>query len=363
MVKFLVVINGVADITKGGFSALIANWSDELGSLNGSYSQGLIHRLLKKKLPLSKVTFLFGLDFSRIPFFLRFITHAIDGLCLSFTNRIYGYKKICFVVGTSYMPLVIAFFFIKEKKSISIYFVDDIDFMLDLNKKNIEKHIFNFLLEFLCSRGVKFVAISEGLSKRISQLHKVKVETVLLPYVFGRSIQMEFKLQTEKCISKQILFLGSVNEIILDSLQDFIKRIPKDWSLLIATASHNKALDEFCSKNRNNISIFFDIDDLQAFDFAKSSRAILVPYSFNDKYRIMVETSFPSKILKAVTFNKPIILFGPCYQVLYSVSYKNELIFFDKEFNETDLSLLPSGHVSYQNLKKSHSVHNFLSII
>jgi hypothetical protein len=356
MINTLLAINGVEDSSKGGFSALIANWKPLISGMKIELSSGFISSIIKKNKINFPTTFLFNIDSQRIPLILRVFLNLIDGIFFILVPANKKYKKITFIIGNSYTQLFSTIIISYFSRSISIYFVDDIKYHLTINNKKYQIPLFLFLIRYLKNRKVTFCAITPKLAENFSKLCQLNVSYIPLPYNFESNFKV---IKKTNIISKEIFFVGSINQEILDAIYNFILRLPNGWKLNILTASNNKY--DFKDYS-NKVNIIYHLDDHSAFKIANECIATLIPYSFNLKHRQMVESSFPSKILKAVLFNKPIIVYGPIYQSLKSFPYKNELIFFPKNYRLKNLTQILGFTPNFSKLKQTHNIKNLLLI-
>jgi hypothetical protein len=48
----------------------------------------------------------------------------------------------------------------------------------------------------------------------------------------------------------------------------------------------------------------------------KTSWAIFLPYSFDESVRVMVSTSFPTRVSECITSGRPLLVYGPSYATL-----------------------------------------------
>ena len=203
---------------------------------------------------------------------------------------------------------------------LAVYLVDDFlsGAILAGHKENFK--IAQENISFWLQKVDRIFVISEGLRQRIWELYQLDSIVLPLPYEIT---DISFPNSSE--LSKQqIIFVGSLSHFYLDGLRDIanvIDSINKQGSnslKLRLTSCDIKSV----KKNIGN----FDFIECQPCTTAKdlsreiaSSLLAFAPYSFDEKYRVMVSSSFPSKMLDYLTASKFILTYAPQYST--SVNY------------------------------------------
>jgi hypothetical protein len=211
----------------------------------------------------------------------------------------------------------------------AVYLVDDFLSGAELsgNKKNFELAVRD--VPGWLKRADKIFVISEGLRERIKILYNIDSIVVPLPYEADEKVYPQIKHDKYH----QILFIGSLSHFYLDGLRELITIInelneegfePIKLRLTIADTDKLGSLNNVIYKPcKNDFDLKTEI---------RSSLICFAPYSFDEKYNLMVSTSFPSKILDYLSAGKYILVYGPHYST--SVKY----------FRENDLNEVISLH-------------------
>jgi len=196
--------------------------------------------------------------------------------------------------------------------SYSIYVVDDFSESLKLSGKCEMLNEANYLAMKTYAGAQRVYSICPGMNEHIWSLYG-RQSIILYPI----SDKIDGFITDLKVVRGQILYVGSLNLLYLNPLHEVAKLIDAMnalgfiWTLHMITRdkaifeqefSRYKFLtaDHNCSRNRLRIEV-------------QQSEVLLLPYSFSEKTKIMVETSFPSKFMDAVCARKPIICFAPAY--------------------------------------------------
>jgi hypothetical protein len=160
-------------------------------------------------------------------------------------------------------------------------------------------------------QGSKILTISEGLQARIHDVYGVSSSVVPLPY-------HESPPLPESEPASQILFVGNVSHFYQDGLRDMAKAIAETNEQTGANLTLRITLGKPEKVDREIGSYPFIVcgssggsEDLSR----EISRSLLcfLPYSFKEEYRVMVSTSFPSKLLDYLASARSVLCYAPSY--------------------------------------------------
>ncbi|EPV8285223.1 glycosyltransferase family protein [Vibrio alginolyticus] len=235
-----------------------------------------------------------------------------------------------------------------------VYIVDDFEsfseFKKDKNGLNLCKKIANYLES--CTR---VLVISQGMKNYIENKYNAKAEVLNLPYDdYNKSVNHEVTS------NKEILFLGNLSHFYLDGILDILKVI----QYLNDELGYNLKLrlTSACPKEiYENYSSIITVESVAGKDnlhkMISESALCFIPYSFDNKYKTMVTTSFPSKTLECIAHSKSVLVYGPQYSS--SIQYFN-----DNDIatcvSDRSFTLLTEGVVSALNIDMQQLYKNTL---
>lgn len=238
-----------------------------------------------------------------------------------------------------------------------VYIVDDFEsfseFKKDKNGLNLCKKIENYLES--CTR---VLVISQGMKNYIENKYNAKAEVLNLPYDdYNKSVNHEVTL------NKEILFLGNLSHFYLDGILDILKVI----QYLNDELGYNLKLrlTSACPKEiYENYSSIIIVESVAGKDnlhkMIRESALCFIPYSFDNKYKTMVTTSFPSKTLECIAHSKSVLVYGPQYSS--SVQYFNDndiaTCVSDRSFTLLTEGVVSALNVDMQQLYKSTLITN-----
>ncbi|HFU75200.1 MAG TPA: hypothetical protein ENK66_03040 [Arcobacter sp.] len=205
------------------------------------------------------------------------------------------------------------------------------------------------------SKISKIFVISEGMQNYFLEEYNLKSTVLNIPY------EKKYSINSDKR-KDFILFLGNTSHFYQDGLVDMIE-----------------VLFDYNQKYNKNIVLRFTIDKipdifeekyLQYIEYGKidtdyNSSKILnealfcfIPTSFDKKYKIMVGTSFPSKMMECLAFAKHIVVYGPQYSssVRYFKKYNLDTVVSQRNKEEL-FKILTKKDLNYSNQSK---VYNYI---
>jgi hypothetical protein len=210
----------------------------------------------------------------------------------------------------------------KTNLPLAVYLVDDfIDgAILSGNKRHL-KIARKYFSKWL-SQIDKIFVISEGFQQHLKENYKVDSVVLPLPYSSGAILRDSSLTQKD-----QVLYLGGLSHFYVDGLKHVAQAIHsinqesvRKISLRIASSANlsyvKSLLGDYDFIHCEPCKTLEDVRREVA-----SSVICFAPYSFDSKYRTMVSTSFPSKIMDYLVAGKFILVYGPDYSS--SASYFN----------------------------------------
>lgn len=173
----------------------------------------------------------------------------------------------------------------------------------------------------------KVFTISEGLQALIKERYDKNASVLPVPYNLDRDVARG----SVKADKKQIIYVGSLSHFYLDGLKqlatliDALNEKEEDPIILrlasfASTEKAKRIIGDFkCIRSApcNGIDILHSE--------ISQSLATFIPYSFDPKYKTMVETSFPNKILPSLASSRFILIYGPADSTSVRYFQKHDL--------------------------------------
>lgn len=160
-------------------------------------------------------------------------------------------------------------------------------------------------------QGSTILTISEGLQTRVREVYGVSSHIIPLPYPEVAALPQVPPIP-------QILFVGNVSHFYQDGLRDMAETIAEinretgaNLTLRITLGKPDLVAKTIGSHPFVVCGHSGGSDDLSR----EISRSLLcfLPYSFNEEYRVMVSTSFPSKLLDYLASARSVLCYAPAY--------------------------------------------------
>jgi hypothetical protein len=215
------------------------------------------------------------------------------------------------------------------KLPIAVYLVDDFLSAALLSRDNTTDIVAKEKVPKWLKQVDQIFVISEGLQAHIQNTYCLESKVLPLPYY----PPPESIYKNQEAEENQIIFVGNLSHFYVDGLRQMAQ-----------------CIEEFNKKNKINLKFRFTLPDLNAVkelignyncilckpceddqtlhQAIHSSILCFAPYSFQEKYRVMVSTSFPSKLIDYLSSGRFILIYGPKYtsSASYFQKYKLEKV-------------------------------------
>jgi len=339
----------------GGYNALLRNWMPFLKRNKIKYSTGLFSNNTGV---CSEISGLFLLESRRVFFPIRIVLAILDGVFLAANTRIRK-KKIVLFSGAEWLGVFSVYVANLLKSQSVIYIVDDTVSHLKKDGRVIELWIYKFLEPIMFKSFVKLFTISIGLKTIFENRTYLSYEYLPLPYIIKN---IEGSSGTVSDVT-ELVFIGSISYLVESALVEFIERFKKinDGSFVLKIVSQRiPVLVKDAVNQEKSILTYENVREENLKFIIDLHSVFLLPYAFEEKYKPMVESSFPSKLLKMIEYSDNVVCYGPDYQVVKSMKYSNDLKFLEPGFtleNLCELSCSGSGKL-LDNIKNVHAVEN-----
>lgn len=187
-----------------------------------------------------------------------------------------------------------------------VYIVDDFESSASLLNKKVKSIKLHEIVHDYIRRTDKVFSISSGMVNLIEEKYNKKSIMLPLPYTAKYDVKKEWK--------EQILFLGNLSHFYLDGLKlllQTVKSINEETGTEIKVRLTTKTLPPDFLEYEKEIE-FGRIDGEEKLANEISlSLLCFIPYSFDERYKEMVETSFPSKLIECMAYAKNVFVFAP----------------------------------------------------
>jgi hypothetical protein len=204
----------------------------------------------------------------------------------------------------------------KTRLEYDIYITDDYESAVTVHPQSLRARYVR-LLEASVLRGASRVfGVSEGYVDHLWA--KYGITAGWLPYVCDRpAVQAKIPGWNSGIT---FVYIGSINHLYEDALEAFcetlrtvakMKGTSRASLTIVSLGELPRSLKVFASDGI--IRLKSGCTAAVVNEEVASSNAVLIPYSFHRQNRVMVSTSFPTKIVEAIVNARPIISFGPEY--------------------------------------------------
>ncbi|WP_157197170.1 glycosyltransferase family protein [Methanosarcina lacustris] len=213
---------------------------------------------------------------------------------------------------------------------IAAYLVDDFLSGSELSGDTTALHVAQKDIPKWLEEVDQIFVISEGLRSRIQSLYNLDSVVLPLPYDLVSETgfqENDSKLGTDE---KQIIYVGNLSHFYIEGLKQIAQiideinnNIGSNIKLRFTLPNMNEIKSLIGNYDCIKCSPCIDNRDLQ--QEIHSSILCFAPYSFQEKYKIMVSTSFPSKLLDYLSAARLILVLGPDYASSVIYFKKNRL--------------------------------------
>lgn len=230
-------------------------------------------------------------------------------------KRLVSAKIILFApVGCNILNLYRAFVISKLLGGeLTILLVD----LIEEHPQNIKtnKIVSFYLIKYILDHIHKSFFITQGLKNHFLNRYGLNENIfagILEPLNSARIDPINKKVYKESRLENQVFFLGSINELYIEGLQE-ISRIIKLYN-----STNNDNLKLCVINQKMNIKLDDSIlrvierpNNAELERICSTSLMCFMPYSFNYEYKSMISTSYPSKLTTYLEFSSFIVAVGP----------------------------------------------------
>jgi len=202
---------------------------------------------------------------------------------------------------------------------VHIYLVDELEASSQYGHNRTLKRLVHPLLKTVLKHSTRVSAISVGFSEHLTARFGCCAGWLPLPISQPPYHPTAFA----PCLtdSRKIVFIGSLNHLYLDALQDlymeimeFNKRPEVDYKLHLDIITYGSG-EDFLNllHSTEHVTIYQNLPLAQRMAQMREAYACFLPYSFHIAEKLMVSTSFSCKIIEYYAAGRPILVYGPEY--------------------------------------------------
>jgi len=277
-------------------------------------------------------------------------------------------RLFSFIGGDGWFLLMTALVAWKTKLPLDVYLVDDLEESARNEKHPIFARFVRWFEPRVLRRADRVFLISKGYVDHVRK--KYSVQSQWLPIPFGAEKVQYHSSDTANERVRQLAYLGSVNHLYESALRELLEAM-KQWNsesrafkLELVIMSHTDS--EYVKHALEGLgawTLLSNRSDAECMERLSRSWAIFLPYSFEEDQRVMVSTSFPSRLARCMVAGRPLFVYGPGYASLPRYFAENDLLVcvqscgqLIRGLEQIDAADCPQTIERYENiLKKNHS--------
>ena len=325
-----------------GCSVLTKNWLDAFGSAVKLVVTRQMHSSVVPSnvvAGLSTPTLFYpDLTALRCPRQFRVIKSMLEIIILFFrigkiTRAIHssaGERLFAFFGGNPWFLYVAYLVAKKSGLPLDVYLVDDLEESVKLEKQGCVARMVRWLEPKVLTRAERVFVISPGYVEHLRA--KYGVESKWLPIPFTSHALTYSKYSTEAPDIRQIAYLGAVNTLYISAIKDILAaveswnagNVPFKLKFVLMTYTNPGYVKRVLS-GFSNWELLSQRPDKECEERMKLSWAIFLPYSFDKEEKVMVSTSFPSRLARCMVVGRPLLVYGPSYASLPRYFRENSL--------------------------------------
>lgn len=284
------------------------------GEVGGELPELLKNKFNEKSLNTEKI--------SKFKSLLPILSKVEEECIEELAHEVSDDSSVIFVVGADVRMVLRAMWLIKKAKiNYQIYFIDDpIVSLTNAKFGEIRKFLWINLYKKFINEAAAVYSSTNAHAAKLHQRYGVKV--VELPYPYYNIYEnSEYLLDFHEDLAeqenhknpKEILYVGSINYLYKDMLSEVYGIVvklcnqEKKYRLRTTVPLLNIASDELVTQRLINNELHQKV---------RNSEHCLLVYTYNNRYRDIVEYSFPSKLFSYIPMAKSILYVGPDYSII-----------------------------------------------
>jgi hypothetical protein len=213
---------------------------------------------------------------------------------------------------------------------LDIYLVDDLETSARLAGRSLLARLTRWGEPRVLRRAARVFTISPGYAEHLRAKYHVEAQWLPVPIAHPEIRQEPYQVACPDV--RDLTFIGAVNPLYLDALKDCLKVIqqwneanpPWQLRLLLMTYSAREYVERELGHSAC-VEILIQPPTEEFNRRLKKSWALFLPYSFSENVRVMVSTSFPTKVTDSLPSGRPLVVYGPPWASLVRYFRENRL--------------------------------------
>ncbi len=211
---------------------------------------------------------------------------------------------------------------------VDVYLVDDFESSAILNKQGAFAKKVNTWEQRILKRVDRVFTISRGFAERLECKTGIRCRWLPVPILL-KPDELEYKKPPSRSI-KTIAYLGAINPLYTGAIKMLLDKIRslnsdgKKIQLLVMTYTEPETVYRVLGRSED-FALFHNAPIEECRKRLTESDVIFLPYTFEEQHRVMVSTSFPSRLAEVIRAGRPLLVFGPEYASLPRYFIENSL--------------------------------------
>jgi len=213
---------------------------------------------------------------------------------------------------------------------LDVYLVDDLEESCRMNGQMALARWTRWFEPRVLRRADRVFVISPGYRDHLKQKYGLDAQWLPIPIRVEHLVYRPFTKSDAEI--REIVVLGAINWLYLSALKEFFE-VVQEWNaqpdsfrikiVIITYSEPGSVKKEFGSYS--DWELHYRASDEEVRGRTKQAWAVFLPYSFDDSVRVMVSTSFPSRLAECAVAGRPLLVYGPAYASLPRYFLENGL--------------------------------------
>ncbi|HUD84261.1 MAG TPA: hypothetical protein VMQ67_12190, partial [Candidatus Saccharimonadales bacterium] len=213
---------------------------------------------------------------------------------------------------------------------LDVYLVDDLEESCRLNGQPFLARCARWLEPRILRRAERVFVISSGYVQHMRAKYGIHAEWLPIPFRDQKLVYRPYKPENPDI--RTVAYIGAVNALYLSALKEFLDAAA-EWNktgasfklkILLLTYSSPAWLEKELAAS-SDWEIRYRVSTDERKRTMEQCWAVFLPYSFEESVRVMVSTSFPSRLSECMTAGRPLLVYGPPYATLPCYFLHNRL--------------------------------------
>jgi hypothetical protein len=255
-------------------------------------------------------------SFAEVLLFLLASRRIANAIKTSAAERIFA-----FFGGNAWFLCVTAVIARKTRLPLDVYLVDDLEESCRSNGHAFLARFARWLEPRVLRRADRVFVISPGYADHLQTKYGIPAQWLPIPFCEEKVTYQSYAPRTPDI--REIVFFGATSRLYLGALRDFLQ-VVAEWNdepnhfkiklLIMSYATHELVTHQL--SGLGNWELRHRRNNEECRKAMRDSWAVFLPYSFDESVRVMVSTSFPSRLSECMAAGRPMLVYGPPYASL-----------------------------------------------